>query len=132
MATLRAIPQGEWIEFARLKAILQATDGNLGSHIATLEGAGYITVSKDFVGKKPRTLALTRGRKAFTQHIEFLRPFSTRLRRTTVKGDNVMIGSSMGAAHFAAAVALVLGAMKPQAKGTAFHRTIGAAMSSRW
>jgi DNA-binding MarR family transcriptional regulator len=75
MATLRAIPEGEWIEFARLKAILQATDGNLGSHIATLEGAGYITVRKDFVGRKPRTrVALTRGgRKAFAQHIEFLR-----------------------------------------------------------
>jgi DNA-binding MarR family transcriptional regulator len=75
MATLRAIPQGEWIEFSRLKAILQATDGNLGSHIATLEGAGYIAVNKDFVGKKPRTrVALTRsGRKAFAQHIEFLR-----------------------------------------------------------
>jgi hypothetical protein len=42
MATLRPIPQGEWMEFARLKAILQATDGNLGSHIATLAGAGYI------------------------------------------------------------------------------------------
>jgi len=75
MATLRGIPDGEWIEFARLKAILQATDGNLGSHISTLENAGYIAVEKDFVGKKPRTrVALTqRGRSAFAQHIEFLR-----------------------------------------------------------
>jgi DNA-binding MarR family transcriptional regulator len=75
MATLRPIPEGEWIEFTRLKAILRATDGNLGSHISTLESAGYITVRKDFVGKKPRTrVALTRsGRKAFAQHIEFLR-----------------------------------------------------------
>jgi len=75
MATLRGIPEGEWIEFARLKAILQATDGNLGSHISTLEHAGYIAVEKEFVGKKPRTrFALTRsGRKAFAQHIAFLR-----------------------------------------------------------
>jgi DNA-binding MarR family transcriptional regulator len=75
MATLRGIPQGEWIEFARLKAILRATDGNLGSHISTLENAGYITVEKDFVGRKPRTrFALTpSGRGAFTRHIEFLR-----------------------------------------------------------
>src|SRR5260370_19196719 len=75
MATLSGIPQGEWLEFIRLKAILHATDGNLGSHISTLEGAGYIRVNKDFVGKKPRTrVALTRsGRKAFAQHIEFLR-----------------------------------------------------------
>src|SRR5260370_14207337 len=74
MATLRAIPQGEWIEFARLKAILQATDGNLGSHIASLEGAGYIAVAKDFVGKKPGPpVALTRsGREAFAHHVEIL------------------------------------------------------------
>jgi DNA-binding MarR family transcriptional regulator len=75
MATLRGIPAGQWMEFARLKAILRTTDGNLGSHIATLENAGYIAVAKDFVGKKPRTrFSLTqRGRKALAQHIEFLR-----------------------------------------------------------
>ena len=75
MATLRAIPQGEWIEFSRLKAILQATDGNLGSHIATLEGAGYIAVNKDFVGKKPRTrVRLSKaGRRAFEDYVAYLR-----------------------------------------------------------
>jgi len=75
MAALRAVPEGEWIEFTRLKAILQTTDGNLGAHISTLEGAGYIGVRKDFIGKRPRTrIAMTRsGRKALTQHIEFLR-----------------------------------------------------------
>jgi hypothetical protein len=39
MATLRGIPVGQWTEFTRLKAILQATDGGLGSHITTLENA---------------------------------------------------------------------------------------------
>jgi DNA-binding MarR family transcriptional regulator len=75
MATLYALPDGEAIEFTRLKAIVQATDGNLGAHIGTLEGAGYVGVRKDFVGKKPRTrVSLTRnGRKAFTRHVEFLR-----------------------------------------------------------
>ena len=75
MATLRAIPEREWIEFTRLKAIVEATDGNLGSHIATLETAGYIRVEKDFVGKRPRTrVCLTRsGRTAFSKHVEFLR-----------------------------------------------------------
>jgi DNA-binding MarR family transcriptional regulator len=75
MATLRGVPENESLEFTRLKAILQTTDGNLGAHIATLEGAGYVSVKKDFVGKKPRTrVALTRnGRRAFLQHVEFLR-----------------------------------------------------------
>lgn len=75
MATLRALREGELIEFTRLKAIVQATDGNLGAHIATLEGAGYIQVTKDFVGKRPRTrVALTRnGRNAFAHHVDYLR-----------------------------------------------------------
>lgn len=75
MATLNALPHGEAIEFTRLRAIVQTTDGNLGTHIGTLENAGYIGVKKDFVGKKPRTrVLLTRsGRNAFTRHVDFLR-----------------------------------------------------------
>jgi DNA-binding MarR family transcriptional regulator len=75
MATLHALCAGESLEFTRLKAIVQATDGNLGAHIATLEGAGYIDVMKDFVGKRPRTrVALTRsGRSAFARHVDYLR-----------------------------------------------------------
>ncbi len=75
MATLNALPDRERVEFGRLKAILRATDGNLGAHLATLESAGYIAVEKDFVAKKPRTrVALTRlGRKAFASHVAYLR-----------------------------------------------------------
>ena len=75
MATLNALPDGERIEFTRLKAILSATDGNLGAHLATLENAGYIAVDKDFVARKPRTrVRLTRpGRKAFASHVAYLR-----------------------------------------------------------
>ena len=75
MAALNALPQGEHLEFTRLRAIVQATDGNLGAHLVTLESAGYVAVAKDFVGKKPRTrIALTRaGRKAFAGHVAYLR-----------------------------------------------------------
>lgn len=75
MATLNALRDGERIEFTRLKAILQATDGNLGAHLVTLENAGYIAVEKDFVARKPRTrVAMTRaGRRAFAQHVAYLR-----------------------------------------------------------
>jgi hypothetical protein len=59
----------------RLKAIVAATDGNLGAHIGTLEQAAYVTVTKDFNGKKPRTrIAMTRGsRRAFARHVAYLR-----------------------------------------------------------
>ena len=75
MAALKALPPGEAIEFVRLKTIVQATEGNLGAHLTTLENAGYITIKKDFAGKKPRTrIAVTRGgRNAFDRHVVYLR-----------------------------------------------------------
>ena len=75
MATLNALAEDERLEFTRLKAILKASDGNLGAHLVTLENAGYIAVEKDFVAKKPRTrIGLTRtGRNAFTRHVTYLR-----------------------------------------------------------
>jgi DNA-binding MarR family transcriptional regulator len=75
MATLNALPKGEKLEFARLKGLLKATDGNLGAHLGTLEGAGYVAVEKDFVDKKPRTrvAATPAGRRAFESHVAYLK-----------------------------------------------------------
>ena len=74
-ATLNALPRGGQLEFKKLKSVLDATDGNLSTHLNALEKAGYIDVAKDFVGKKPRTrLSLTKeGRRAFTAHVAYLR-----------------------------------------------------------
>jgi DNA-binding MarR family transcriptional regulator len=75
MATLNTLPAPASIEFSRLRAVLAATDGNLGAHLNILEGAGYIIVEKDFVKKRPRTrVRLARaGKLAFDQHIAYLR-----------------------------------------------------------
>ncbi len=75
MAALNALGSGELIEFARLKSIVQATDGNLGAHLVTLEKTGYVKIEKDFVGKKPRTrVSATRsGRHALAAHVRYLR-----------------------------------------------------------
>jgi DNA-binding MarR family transcriptional regulator len=75
MAALNAEPGRAPLEFTRLKALTQATDGNLGSHLATLEKAGYVAIDKDFVGKKPRTrIGITPdGARAFRRHLDFLR-----------------------------------------------------------
>lgn len=63
------------LDFARLKAISGATDGNLGAHLSTLERAGYVSVSKQAVGRRTRTLvAMTAdGRAAFRRHLDYLR-----------------------------------------------------------
>lgn len=75
MATLNALPPEEQLEFVRLRTIVEATEGNLGAHIATLEKAGYVLVEKDFAGKKPRTrIAISvQGRTAFAEHVAYLR-----------------------------------------------------------
>lgn len=74
MATLKALPAADQMEFTRLRSVLAATDGNLGAHLTTLENAGYVVVSKDFVARKPRTrVAITeKGRAAFASHVAYL------------------------------------------------------------
>ena len=74
MAALNALPPGVGLEFARLKKLTGATDGNLGAHIETLAKAGYVAVEKAFVGKKPQTtvIATAAGRAAFARHVATL------------------------------------------------------------
>ncbi len=75
MAALNPLRESQPLEFTRLKAIVQATDGNLGSHLGTLEQAGYLQIIKDFAGKKPRTRVVMtpKGRRAFAAHVGYLR-----------------------------------------------------------
>jgi len=55
MAAAKALPAGEWIDFVRLRDIVEVTDGNFGSHVNTLAEAGLLLIDKGFVGKRPRT-----------------------------------------------------------------------------
>lgn len=74
MATLNALRGAAKLEFTELRKLLDVTDGNLGTHLVTLENAGYVEIEKAFVGKKPRTrVSLTRvGRRAFDAHVKYL------------------------------------------------------------
>ena len=71
MATLAGVDR---LDFNDLKAQLGLTDGNLSTHLTSLEKAGYVRISKSFRGKKPRTaLSQTaRGRKALTNYVDLL------------------------------------------------------------
>lgn len=64
----------DWVDFTEMKTLLNITDGNLASHSAALEKAGYIEVKKEFVGKKPRTSyqVTDLGRAAFKEHLSYL------------------------------------------------------------
>lgn len=62
------------VDFGTLKEQLQLTDGNMASHLSALEKANYISISKQFIGKKPNTtyMVTAEGRKAFSDHLDAL------------------------------------------------------------
>lgn len=62
-------------DFVYLRDALGLTDGNLSRHLQVLEEAGYVTISKGYEGKKPRTwIAITApGRKAVEKEVAALR-----------------------------------------------------------
>lgn len=60
--------------FQDLKGALDVTEGNLASHLNTMEEAGAVAVHKEFVDRKPRTsYELTdEGEALFEEHVELL------------------------------------------------------------
>jgi DNA-binding MarR family transcriptional regulator len=74
MGVMSILSVNEAVDFNRLKEMLQITDGNLASHINTLEKNNYLKVRKKFVGKKTNTTyeMTEKGRKAFAAHLDAL------------------------------------------------------------
>jgi DNA-binding MarR family transcriptional regulator len=64
----------ESYDFSSLKELLKVTDGNLSSHLKSLEKADYINICKSFVERKPNTQysVTQKGRNAFKKHLEAL------------------------------------------------------------
>ncbi len=62
------------VNFNELKELIDVTDGNLASHLKTLEENGFIKIQKGFIGRKTNTLySVTKaGEKAFKQHLDAL------------------------------------------------------------
>lgn len=71
---MSALIVNEDINFNDLKALIDATDGNLATHLKTLEEHKFIKVEKGFIGRKTNTVyTITRaGEKAFRSHLEAL------------------------------------------------------------
>ncbi|MCT9821463.1 transcriptional regulator [Microbacterium sp. W1N] len=68
MTTLaEVLVDGDEITFPALQKLLDLTPGNLTTHLARLEAAGYVTSTKTFAGRKPVTfVSITpTGRAAF-------------------------------------------------------------------
>lgn len=71
MSMLAASPE---LAFTELRDALNMTDGNLTSHMRTLQEAGYVSVSKSYANNRPlTTCSLTAaGKKAFAGYIDLL------------------------------------------------------------
>lgn len=66
------LAEAEVADFTMLKAVLNATQGNLSVQLRKLEEAGYIAIEKSFLGRKPLTRArmTAQGRKAFAAYLD--------------------------------------------------------------
>jgi DNA-binding HxlR family transcriptional regulator len=71
---MSALMVNEDVNFNDLKALIDITDGNLASHLKTLEENKYIKVQKGFIGRKTNTTySITKaGEKAFRTHLDAL------------------------------------------------------------
>jgi len=60
----------EGVDFIFLMRLTGLTWGNLSSHLSTLEEANYVSIEKEFIQKKSRTMvSLTKkGRQAFKEY----------------------------------------------------------------
>ena len=84
LAIVSALAVNDAMTFGDLKALLDATDGNLSVHARKLEDAGYVNCTKGFDGRVPRTAyRLTiAGRKALEKYLSHMEA----LIRATRKG----------------------------------------------
>jgi len=75
LALLSLLAGVEEAEFTWLRSKTGSTDGNLGAQLAKLEEAGYVSVEKKFIQRKPQTRyrMTDAGRTALTEYMQALR-----------------------------------------------------------
>jgi len=71
LGMMSALVMNDYLDFKALKELLGVTDGNLASHLKSLEKSEYIKYTKEFLNRKPNTnySATTKGKVAFKKHI---------------------------------------------------------------
>jgi DNA-binding transcriptional ArsR family regulator len=74
LGIVSALAANESLTFNDLKLLLGTTDGNLSVHARKLEDAKYITCTKSFEGRVPRTeYKLTAdGRRALKRYVDHM------------------------------------------------------------
>ena len=94
MTLLVSLPDGDRLAYGFIQKTLGLTGGNLTIHLRKLQGAGYLDITKEFQGSKPRTWvqATTTGRQAFAKYLSNLqRALGVRLHAAA--SDDAQAGS---------------------------------------
>lgn len=74
LGIVSALLANEWVAFSELQRSLDASQGNLGAHLAKLVDAGYVEEVKTFANRRPLTQyrLSPKGRGAFVAHVQQL------------------------------------------------------------
>jgi DNA-binding HxlR family transcriptional regulator len=74
LGIVSALAVNDRLSFNELKHLMKTTDGNLSVHARRLEEAGYVTCTKSFEGRVPRTeyTLAPSGRRALERYIEHM------------------------------------------------------------
>jgi DNA-binding HxlR family transcriptional regulator len=74
LGIVSALAVNDSLSFNQLKALLKTTDGNLSVHARKLEEASYVTCTKSFEGRIPKTeYRLTgAGRRALEHYLDHM------------------------------------------------------------
>jgi DNA-binding MarR family transcriptional regulator len=74
LGILSALAVNESLSFNDLKKLMQTTDGNLSVHARKLEEAEYITCTKSFEGRVPKTeyVITAVGRRALERYLDHM------------------------------------------------------------
>ncbi len=72
LAIMSALLVNDYLDFNSLKELLDVTDGNLASHLKSLETKNYVSFKKEFLNRKSHTKysATEEGKLAFKLHIK--------------------------------------------------------------
>jgi DNA-binding MarR family transcriptional regulator len=83
LGIISALAAHESLTFNELKHAVKTTDGNLSVHARKLEEAGYISCSKSFEGRTPKTefSLTTAGRRALERYIDHMEALIGRMRK---------------------------------------------------
>jgi DNA-binding HxlR family transcriptional regulator len=84
LGIISALAANESLTFNELKHTVKTTDGNLSVHARKLEDAGYISCSKSFEGRTPKTeYSLTAaGRRALERYLDHMEALIGRMRKS--------------------------------------------------